>query len=988
MDQLGSSPFPNIVKEALNEYFRNSSNDSFTVLYVCADDAPLLRTRVYAFQNSGNSPLVVGVSGEPTSLTLTYQNSKPLEPVSDQLTQTDQIEVSDKARALRQIIQWGLSSASIEHFDLIITYRAISILSSFQSSRDIEEDTCKSILREFSKALVLGGFLVLGEVYSPSWLVGFGSDSLNDDSLTQRVGQSQGIKPDKLIELATYKLSDPKAGYDYLRVPLFNVRIREPLPKNRTVTSSWIAREEYFADGTREFALALERSKKSFDDSRIIETAKHENEKILVSLEQHIKKGREDSTPTEYRRHLKALLSLGDQPNNSLYARLARCLYLQVLLEGINGGIDLLAARMIFWMAYESSAADSEVMAATEADPQYPLFGYSFGPPHKDQPSRQSLSRYWLNIILNNEGHSSDLDGCPPLHPPSVHDWFVRHSPKVLLSRVPFEEQPLETLTLYLGSPENRTLALIEGHNSSRRHHRIELAPFRFSNEGEDWGFQLAEELARIATSLPMSPYEDIPWPYEESDRANDLIPSEITVSAFKEESRRIMLRLDRHEPLNASRGWLRASLYSVFLTMCLGKVKDRCREHPSWLTFFKTVLSTLGYSSLVKRIDQASADSISFLDLAKHQNLTSFTWVAPPVLLSLIEAKARPLGSILIISSQLLPVTAFRQLKNQLLSTFVALREGEELIESEHRARQTSLLEGHARSVEGFSHEISKFADAISHQYLLPLDRVFQIEGESEKDKSQSWLVPAGSIVTKESLRSTIKNWRVCPTPSLIDGISDVLYMWSSSPWWWESQRLNRKQTIKDALIVIREVGIRVGVAMRVGMSSDLPNSVELATAIEDEVNTFQEKFEAIFPKIKYSGPELHWHGVDETRFAESAYARMLVVSISNAVNSLDLKAPRCEMSVEARDSEIGFTLTNSREVKPSELTRLPYFGSTRSALENCVRILNNGAAPEAFLTFHSDPQDGTTWITRTRASLVVRNREGKEVEWLSKFS
>src|SRR5262249_12916106 len=148
------------------------------------------------------------------------------------------------------------------------------------------------------------------------------------------------------------------------------------------------------------------------------------------------------------------------------------------------------------------------------------------------------------------------------------------------------------------------------------------------------------------------------------------------------------------------------------------------------------------------------------------------------------IEESPRPLGSILLASSRLVPVVAFRQLKNQLLTTFIALREGEELIESEQAAKRTSLLEGHARSIEGFSHEISKVANAIDQHYLIPINTVFDITQHSQQD-AEHWVHSAGSISTKLQWLDNIRQWRVCTTPALLRGLTDVLYMWSSSTFW-----------------------------------------------------------------------------------------------------------------------------------------------------------------------------------------------------------
>lgn len=978
-----STFFLGVLEETLNDYGRGVQDRPLTVLDIYADATVLMASVIEIEYLSFSKATLQVLCTENSSLKFGGEGT---EPSSTELFSAEsQAVVSGvdpycKGVDLRNILRRAQSESSVENFDVIVADQVISKAGLYGTfdEKVPEEESCSQLLGDLWEMLKPGGQLVVGELYFPDWHKD-SSPTVNDkrrgESFVQHFDRFDGIKPDKLIELATFKLSRRKDKYRYLYEPRFSVRTRQFDSAKISTAPNYLAKEkETLADGGREFALALERTQKPFDDSRIVETVKKETEEILKSLGTFIKLLRSAETPQAYQRDLNKFLSNSENREDSAYLRMARCLYLQILLEAMNNGLDLSFDRMVFWMAYESRDPEVGIMPAIEPGAPHPLFGYSFGGSYHDTPSNESLTRHWLNIILNTAGFSSNRDpGTPRLLPPSVHEWFVHHAPVVTTSEDRTEDQSLETLTVYVGNPDNRSLALVEGHNSSRRHHRIELQPFKDANEGELWGFQLAEELSKIK-SRSGSPYGDQPWPYEKDDPPAEMSTA-VSVQAFQAETERLRQQETSGVDLRASFGWIRCGLYSLFLTMCLGERESRFIEPPSWIKFFETVLLEMGYHELVEVIEKAFSDSADYASSDKHIPLSSLTWVTPPSLVSLIGDRPRSLGSILVVSSRLLPVVAFRQLKNQLLNIFVALREGEELIEGEHRANLISLL----LSNDAFSHELSKVAQALDDRILLPIETVFQTSAGTA-GAAGTWQRPAGTLTISDEDKETVHSWKVSPTPLLLRGLRDILYTWSGSASWVEILALKGERPFAEAFAIILGTAIRVGVAQTYGLYRMKPTDLRSAADIDGMLERVQTEIEELIgtPNVPIN---LIWRGNAEARLIHSAFARAVIAATSNAIVHMFPQSQKFAVSVSVSNSELHFVVVNSMD--PDSPRNPP--GGTKRVLENCAQILNNGSMDPTLVYFDPDPEDpGCSWRTEVTALLNPLDESGRVIEWL----
>ena len=980
-----SSFLLSFIEELINDYAPSVTDRSLNVLDIHIE-GPSVRVGILEIPGGSSANSKFKVSYREDSCIHFVDESSQRNCIEDVFLESQLVAPGSdkKGDDLQSILVRAQSESGVAVFDVIVADHVISKADMYHvgDHNTTEAESCGQLLDQFWEMLRPGGELVVREVYLPDWRVDELSDgdaAPNPDSLIQHFEGREGIKPDKLIELATFKRSRRKENYNFLYESRYVVRsLQSDSCKVSAVSDHLSSENSDDTNGWREFAFALERSQKLFDDSRIVETVKNETEVILKGLGLCIKLLRSAETADDYQKVLNKFLSNSSNRQDSVYLRLGRCLYLQILLEAINSGLDLSLDRIVFWLAYESGSPKLGIMPAIEPeDERYPLFGYSFGGTDEgafyDTPSNESLTRKWLNIILHAGFKSSRYSERPPLKPPSVHEWFVQHAPVVITPGNPPDEPPeehsLETLTVYVGNDKNQSLALVEGHNSSRRHHRVELRPYREANDGELWGFQLAEELAKIKSSASFAA-EKVAWPYDEQDQ----IPGVVNVKAFRGETERLKEAYKSGAEIRASYGWIRGSLYSLFLAMCLGDDEERFTEpRPEWIDFFLVVLKNMGYEELGKMILRSFLDSVAHVRSGKHIPLSSLTWVTPPTLVSLIGDSPRGLGSILIISSRLLPVVAFRHLKNQLLNIFLALREAEELIEGQHRAKLiTSLL-----SNDAFSHELSKVAIALE-RFLLPVETVFQTANTTLVN-ANLWNPPAGIMTLSDQDKEIVKSWKVSPTPLTLKGLRDLILTWSGSATWIEKIGLEEQRPFAEAFNAILRTGITAGVVQSIGIYKAEPANLQTAIYIDRILGAERERLVQLIgpPNIPTS---LIWTGTAEARLIQSAFARALIAAITNAIVHISVEPEKLEVNAMVSDNQLVVAVLNSRD--PEDPWNPP--GGTRRVLENCAQILNDGSTDSTLVHFGPDTNDRNTWRTEYKALLKPLDESGNPIEWL----
>jgi len=304
------------------------------------------------------------------------------------------------------------------------------------------------------------------------------------------------------------------------------------------------------------------------------------------------------------------------------------------------------------------------------------------------------------------------------------------------------------------------------------------------------------------------------------------------------------------------------------------------------------------------------------------------------------------------------------------LISTFRMGSTSVAMEDQKEKGRQVGIGE----VIENFSHEINKLNQAISFSRTPKMGAVFQINElkRPQNDVLDDWYEPAGVIDTEQEHEHVLEDWRICPTPHVLEGLSNVLAIWGGNRGWRSEVGLNSQMPLMEVLDKLVEVAGKTVVAEQF-LNKETPDNVSRAAGQERE---FREKLNAL-PSVEIrpdsEAENIKWLGDRaEASPQQSEFVRLFVASLSNVFEHANLENP-IEVTIESNESSLHIRILNT--IRDDDNTGTTSGVGTEDVLEmSCARLGGN-------LERFGMTQDNECWNT----SLSLPKPSNEDITWLN---
>ena len=285
----------------------------------------------------------------------------------------------------------------------------------------------------------------------------------------------------------------------------------------------------------------------------------------------------------------------------------------------------------------------------------------------------------------------------------------------------------------------------------------------------------------------------------------------------------------------------------------------------------------------------------------------------------------------------------------------------------------------GRTNTLDDLSHEVLKLNDSLFDKRLVPISKIFEINGLENKRLLFDWH-PTGALTVEKEDKDIISKWQICPNPELFEGLSDLLSIWGGS-----KNFINKVGSLKDTLleaIIYRlvDISLKIGVSkeMRDCCVNDLEGIYKLKQEYDKKFNELKKRLD-----IQFFGPDLKLTSItkDSVRNNFNEFIRIFIAALSNTFeHCLQLKKENedetyliVNLKVNSEKSnKIFVTLKNWCPAK-----KLPKSNGTKAVLQNGLHRLNGKLE-----SFYWESKVGK-WITKFSLPTFV-NEKGEPERWL----
>ena len=289
--------------------------------------------------------------------------------------------------------------------------------------------------------------------------------------------------------------------------------------------------------------------------------------------------------------------------------------------------------------------------------------------------------------------------------------------------------------------------------------------------------------------------------------------------------------------------------------------------------------------------------------------------------------------------------------------------------------AREDQRVKGREAGIgevmEDFSHEISSLNQAISFSRMPSLHEVFQINDmdRPQEDELDDWYEPAGFIETDHE--HTLKEWRVCPTPKVLKGLSNILAIWGGSRGWRAGMGLSSQMTLVEALDTLTDVARRTTVAERFINSKGSPDKVSRAINHEREFEEEVSSLPSVDVQADSRARKIEWLGsTDDSVSPQSEFIRLFVASMSNVFKHAKSYIP---VRIDLKGEQKGFKMSVINYIEDKNNTK----GETDIGTERVIELSCNRLNGE--LKKFGRMDSGNFWVTSIELPFSADNK------WLS---
>lgn len=282
----------------------------------------------------------------------------------------------------------------------------------------------------------------------------------------------------------------------------------------------------------------------------------------------------------------------------------------------------------------------------------------------------------------------------------------------------------------------------------------------------------------------------------------------------------------------------------------------------------------------------------------------------------------------------------------------------------------------------QSMSHELAKQTNVLFGKRLMPLSSVFHIKGLTRTaEDNDRWLSPVGSIDLGNmelDAVTDIGNWRICPTPKLLNALKSYLFLWAGAKSALNEIAENRPLTSFDDLI-----GLGIRIALSGTVAHDFRDEVLSFEGVTRANLRYEDKLSELPVFVcEHSEPcDILWNEREGDAKLEVVFIlllRALVGAFQNALQHTEKKQnAKIRYSYRLQADGILVTIENPLMHRDSEGALVGADG-TWGVIRNCLRLLDKDT------TFPKCGPKENVWRTRLLLPNPARYKGGGEVPWI----